>query len=85
MTVENLKMECNGEIKTLKRTQEKMKMGMKSPTTQLENLRESLTSRMNQADDKITVPRIKQIKQSTQINEQRMQIFFKKAENIEEM
>lgn len=41
------KMECNEEIKTLKRTQEKMKMGMQSPTAQLENLRESLPSRMN--------------------------------------
>lgn len=55
-------MECNKEINIMKRTQEKMKMGMKYPTTQTEKLRESPTGRMSQADNRIVVPRIKQIK-----------------------
>lgn len=40
MEYKDLKMECNKEINTMKRTQEKIKLGMKNPTTQTEKLRE---------------------------------------------
>lgn len=61
MEYKDLKIECNNEINTMKRTQEKMKMGMKNPTTQTEKLRESPAGRTSQADDRIVVPTTKQI------------------------
>ena len=42
-------MKFNEEIETLKRTQMEMKLELKNPVAQLENSKESLKSRMDQA------------------------------------
>ena len=44
--------EFNKDIEALKRNQTEMKMELKSPVNQLENSRESPTSRMNKTDDR---------------------------------
>lgn len=52
--IQNLKTEFNKEIQTLARTQDEMKMDWKSPIIQPEKSKETLTSRMNQAGDRLS-------------------------------
>jgi hypothetical protein len=52
-TIQHLGREFNKELETLKRIQEKMEMELKYTITQGENLNYILTSRMNQAEDRI--------------------------------
>lgn len=49
-TIQDLKTEFNKEIKVLWKTQDEMKMKMKNPIIQFENLNKRLTGRMNQAE-----------------------------------
>ena len=52
-TIRNLKMGFSKESEILKKTQDEMKVWLKSSTTQLKKPRASLTSRrMDQAEDK---------------------------------
>lgn len=44
----NFRIEFNKEIGTLVSTQDEMKMELENTTTQMENAKESLASRMNQ-------------------------------------
>lgn len=48
-TIQKLRMKFNEEIETLKRTQIEMKLELKTPGAQLENSKESLKGRMDQA------------------------------------
>jgi hypothetical protein len=55
MITENLKIKFKTEIEMLKRTQTEIKMEFKNPIFQLENSgKESLTSRKNQAEYRIS-------------------------------
>lgn len=47
-----LRPEFNKDIEALERNQTEMKMELKCPVNQLETSRESLTSRMNETDDR---------------------------------
>lgn len=52
--MQDLKTECSKKTETLKGTQAKMNMELKTPITQLKTSRESLKSTMNQAEDKLS-------------------------------
>ena len=51
--IQDLRAELSKEIETLRRTQVELKMKLKNPTFRLEK-KKSLTSRMNQAEDRIS-------------------------------
>lgn len=50
----------NKEREALKMTQVAMKMKLKTPVTQLENSEDGFTTRRNQAEDRILVPKDKE-------------------------
>lgn len=52
--IQDLKMEFNQDIETLKRTQDEMNMELKNPIVQLQKSKESFTSRINQVEDRIS-------------------------------
>lgn len=52
--IQGLKTEFSKEIGTFKKTQTEMRMELKNPITLLENPNKSLTSRMNQVEDRIS-------------------------------
>lgn len=53
-TIQDLRIKFNKEIKTLKKIQVEMEMELKRPITHLENSNERLTSRLNQAESRIS-------------------------------
>lgn len=53
-TVQDFIIKFNKEIKTLQKIQVEMEMELKHPITHLENTNESLTSRLNQAESRIS-------------------------------
>lgn len=59
-TRQDLRTEFSLEIETLKRTPSEMKVGLKNSRVQLENSEESLTSRMNEPEDRTSVSNSKQ-------------------------
>lgn len=53
-TVQDFIIKFNKEIKTLQNIQVEMEMKLKHPITHLENTNESLTSRLNQTESRIS-------------------------------
>lgn len=53
-TIQDLKSELNKETAILKRTQAKLKIEQKNSITQLKRSRDSLTSRMDQREDRMS-------------------------------
>ena len=56
----DLKPEFNKDMEALERNQTEMKMELKNPVNQLETSRESLTSRMNETDDRTSGLKVKE-------------------------
>jgi hypothetical protein len=51
--IQDLKVQFNKEIENLKRTNAKMKMGLKNSVSQIENPEESIARRTEQTEDRI--------------------------------